>query len=121
MENEYVWGLNPIKDTLLQMILYDVDISDKQFKKELNTIITIILENFQIAHEDLVYLDFKIIKNDMHYQIIGNNIITALWLSDILPENPQAVYDSNECCIGGKLYTFDKKRKILSSKNYEGK
>lgn len=113
MGSEYVWGFNPMQDTLLQMIAIGVDISDKQFKKELNTIFTIILENLLKNQEDLVYLDFKIKNSDMHYQIIGNNIISALWLSGILPKNPTAVFESNECHIGDFKYTYDKRKKVL--------
>jgi hypothetical protein len=113
MGSEYVWGQNPMRDTLLQMIAIGVDVSDKQFKEELNTIFTLILENFLKNREDLVYLDFKIKKTDMHYQIIGNNIISALWLSGVLPKNPQAVLLSNQCHINDTIYSFDKRRKIL--------
>lgn len=113
MGSEYVWGQNPVRDSMLQMITIGVDISDKQFKREINTIFALIIENFLKNREDMVYLDFKINKNNTHFQIVGNNIVSALWLSGILPKNPQTVYESNECHISNVLYTFDKRKKIL--------
>jgi len=113
MGSEYLWGRNPMQDTLLQMIALGVNVADKQFKEELNTIFTIILENVVTDKEDLVYLDFKIKKTNMHFQLIGNNIISALWLSGILPKNPTAVYENNICHIADTVYTFDKRKKIL--------
>jgi hypothetical protein len=113
MGSEYLWGQNPMQDTLLQMIALGVDVSDKQFKEELNTIFTMILENLLKSREDLVYLDFKIKRTDTQFQVIGNNIISALWLSGILPKNPTAVYSNNECHIADTIYTFDKRKKIL--------
>lgn len=113
MGSSYVWGQNSVRDTLLQMVSLGVDISDVQFKRELNEIITIIIENHLRDKEDLIYLDFKIKKSGIHYKVIGNNIVSALWLSGILPRNPEAVMDANECHIGGRIYTFDKKKKVL--------
>jgi hypothetical protein len=113
MGSYYEWGRNPVRDSLLQMIEIGVDISDKQYKKELNQIFVYILENHLKNHEDLVYLDFKIKKIDKYYKLIGNNIVSALWLSGILPRNPTLVFDKNECCVGNITYTFDKKKKIL--------
>jgi hypothetical protein len=115
MGSEYVWGQNPIQDTLLQMITLGVDIADDQFKKELNTIFTLIIENHVNDKEDLVYLDFKIKKLGIGgFKLIGNNIVSALWLSGMIPKNPTAVMDANECHIGGMVYTFDKKKKVLT-------
>jgi hypothetical protein len=113
MGSNYAWGVSPIRDTLLQMIGIGVDISDKKFKRELNEIIRIIVDNYVRDKEDLVYLDFKIKKSEEYYQVIGNNIVSALWLSGIIPKNPQAVMDANKCHIADKIYTFDKKKKIL--------
>ena len=115
MGRRYEWGHNPIQDTLLQMIGIGVDISDKQFKEELNRIFELILENLLMNPKDLVYLDFKIKKTDMYFKVTGNNIVSALWLSGILPKNPQAVFDSNQCHANGKTYTFNKRKKILTS------
>lgn len=115
MASSYMWGQNPVRDTLLQMMAIGVDISDSKFKAELNRIIYHILYNILRNGEDLIYLDFKIKKVDMYYKVIGNNIISALWLSGMIPKNPQAVMDANECHIGDKVYTFDKRKKILIS------
>ena len=115
MASSYMWGQNPVRDTLLQMMAIGVDISDNKFKDELNRIIYHILYNILRNEEDLIYLDFKIKKVDMYYKVIGNNIISALWLSGMIPKNSQAVMDANECHIGGNVYTFDKRKKILIS------
>jgi hypothetical protein len=113
MGSEYVWGKKPVQDTLLQMIAMGIDISDVQFKEELDHIFTLIIEIHLKNQEDLVYLDFKIKKTDMHYKLIGNNIVSALWLSGIIPKNPTAIMDANECHVGNAIYTFDKKKKVL--------
>ena len=116
MGSDYVWGQNPIQDTLLQMIMIGVDISDEQFKNELNTIFSLIIEIHLKNREDLVYLDFKVKKLGVGgFKLIGNNIVSAMWLSGMMPRNPQAVMDANECHIGGKTYTFDKRKKVLIS------
>ncbi len=115
MGSSYMWGQNPVQDTLLQMIGIGVDISDKQFKEELHQIFVYLLEIHLKNKEDLVYFDFKIKKTEEYYKIIGNNIVSALWLSGILPKNPTAVMENNECHVGDKTYTFDKRKKILIS------
>lgn len=116
MGSDYVWGENAIQDTLLQMIMIGVDISDVQFKNELNTIFSLIIEIHLKNREDLVYLDFKVKKLGVDgFKLIGNNILSAMWLSGIMPKNPQAVMDANEYRMDGKTYTFDKKKKVLIS------
>ena len=115
MGSKYEWGYNPVRDSLLQMIEIGVDISDKQFKRELNQIFMYILENHLKNQEDMVYLDFKIKKINKHYKLIGNNIVSALWFSGIMPHNPTVVFDKNECHVGNITYSFDKKKKILIS------
>ena len=115
MGNKYMWGHNLVRDSLLQMIEIGVDISEKQYKREINQIFAYILENQLENQEDLVYLDFKIKKAGMHYKLIGNNIVSALWLSGIMPNNPTAVFDKNECHVGKITYTFNKKKKSLIS------
>lgn len=113
MASNYEWGRNPVRDMLLQMMAIGVDISDRHFQNELNRIIYHIINNLLRNGEDLIYLDFKIKKTDMHYKVTGNNIVSALWLSGMFPKNPQAVMDANECHIGNIVYTFDKRKKIL--------
>jgi hypothetical protein len=115
MANSYAWGLNPVRDALLQMIFIGMDISDRRFKAELYQIFSYIIENHLKNREDLVYLDFKIKKTDMHYKIIGNNIVSALWLSGVVLKNPTAVMNANECHIGDKIFTFDKRKRVLIS------
>ena len=98
------------------MIGIGVDVSDKQFKKELDTIFTLILENHVVNPKDLVFLDFSIKKLGVGaFKIVANNIVSALWISGIIPKNPTAVMDSNTCHVGGRTYKFDKKKKILNS------
>ena len=115
MGSEYKWSENPVRDSLLQMIILGVDISDKEFLRELYEIISLSVENYVVNKEDLVYLNFKINKSEEHFKLIGNNIITALWFCGILPKNPTHVMEANECHYNGKIYTFDKKTKTLKS------
>jgi hypothetical protein len=115
MATDYTWNYNPIQDVLLQMIGMGIDISDKEFKEELNHIFSQIIGNNLKNREDLVYLDFKVKKTEMHFKVVGNNIISALWLSGMMPKNPTAVMNTNECHIGDITYKFNKKRKLLIS------
>ena len=116
MGSEYKWNQNPVQDTLLQMVAIGVDISDKQFKRELNEIISLTIRNYILNEEDLVYLDFKIKKSETYFKVMGNNIISALWLSGILPKNPTDVMEANECYYNGRKYTFDTKKKNLTNR-----
>jgi hypothetical protein len=113
MGSSYLWGINPIQDVLLRTIMLDADISDVDMKGELNNIFTYILEQYMKDRGDLVYLNFDISKDDLHFKLVANNILTALWLSGVIPENSKAVLAKNECYVKNRKYTFDEKTKIL--------
>jgi len=118
MGSDYVWGQNSIRDVLLQMITIGLNIADKSFKEELHGIFSQLLEIHLNNKEDLIYLDFIIKKEEEYYKIIGNNIVSALWLSGIIPKDSEAVMKYNECHVNDKIYTFNKKRKkLIISKN----
>lgn len=113
MASEYKWEENPIRDILLTMMFAGIDVSDIKYKLDLYYMFTAIIEYNIKNQEDLVYMDFNIKKFGILTKVIGNNIISALWLSGILPENPMTIEEANKCFVGNIKYTFDKKNKIL--------
>ena len=117
MGDNYVWGVNPIKDYLFQVMTYGADISDPKMKENLETTIITILDAMGV---DTImvseYLDFKIKKEKGDFvRVVPANIVTALWFSGILPSDCDTVYIHNKCRFDGKIYTFNRKTKRLKS------
>jgi hypothetical protein len=113
MGSEYKWGDNPIKDMLVKALLLDANISEDESKLDFFNIFSYIIICYLNNPEDIVHLDFEIIGSDGKYVLIGNNLISALWMNWILPKSPRSVVDKNEYNIGNTKYTFDEKNKVL--------
>jgi len=113
MANNYIWNMNPIQDVLFKSLQADANLSDKKFKKDLHEIFVYILGNYLNNENDIVYLDFDIKKSDEHYKVIGNNILTALWFSGVIPDDSYNVNENNVCYTNDKIYTFNPKTKTL--------
>ena len=114
MANNYLWRVNPFQDFLFQLLLSNLDISDKIYKNDINAGFINILNYFYPENEnDLIYLDFEINKRDEFYNVVGKNLISSLWLSGIIPDNPVSVNISNEYILNDIKYTFNKKKKCL--------
>lgn len=113
MATEYEWGKNIIQDTLVKMMYDGIDVSDIKFRQDLYFIFGSIIEDKLKNHEDLTYMDFTIKQKGILTKVIGNNIVSALWLSGIIPDNPTAVHEENRCYVGNRKYTFNKKNKTL--------
>ena len=78
MANLYSWGGNPFRDYLLNSLLVDIDISNKQTKRDINSAFKYILQNVLINPNEAVYLDFEIVKknwsdNERAMQSLGFN------------------------------------------------
>lgn len=114
MNTVYRWNINPFQDLLLRTLMFDVDISDKKLKREINESLCFILENILYNEEDIIYLDFNITNKNGHYKITGKNILTALWFSGIFPQDCESVLNNNNIIIGDKKYMFNQKTKNLT-------
>lgn len=116
MANHYRFNINPFSDILLEIIINGGDISSKKNEESIFDIFKYILELYLENVNDVVYLDYSIKNRDGHYTIIGNNIITALWLSGIIPDDTLTIINENEYLTDSYRYTFDEKKKILTYK-----
>ena len=117
MGSNYVWGINPFQDFMFQSIMYNIDVSDKNLKNDIHNTFINILQNYLKNNNDIVYLDFKIINNNGYYKLIGNNMISALWFSGIIPNNVDSVLSTNKYHVDNIEYNYDKRRKILTFKH----
>jgi hypothetical protein len=114
MGSPYKYGRNPFQDFLLKTIEFDIDISDKKLKNEINSTFTYILENVLDNEKDALLLDFEIINVDNYFKIIGKNAVSALWLSGILVDNAELVMKNNTFIIGSKKYYYNNKTHELT-------
>jgi hypothetical protein len=121
MGNKYEWGTKEIQDMLMQVLSAGADISRKEMKTSINEIISQYLQYYLKNDRDIVYLDFNIRKNDTYYKVVGNNILTALWLSGMFPANTKAVLEKNEYIIDKIKFTYNTKTKILKSEIIKNK
>jgi hypothetical protein len=53
----YKWGVNPFRDFLLNSIMFDVDISERGAKQDINSAFTYILTNLLNNEKDALYLE----------------------------------------------------------------
>lgn len=114
MASEYKFGSNPFQDFLMESLMYDVDISDKEFIKEISSSLRLILENMLENPKEALYLEFDIKKDNEHYRIIGKNSVSALWLSGIIVDDAELIKNNSNFKLGNKLYTYDKNSHKLS-------
>jgi len=114
MGSLYKYGSNPFRDFLLDSLFLDVDISTKKTKRDVDRAFKYILGNILINTDEIVYLDFEIIKKDNYYKVHGKNSISALWLSGFFPSDASMIIKSNTFIIGNKKYFFNKKTNELT-------
>jgi hypothetical protein len=114
MANLYSWGGNPFRDYLLNSMLLDIDISNKQTKRDINSAFKYFLQNILNNPNEAVYLDFEIIKNEGYYKLIGKNAISALWLCGFFPVDATNIMKSCTFIIGNRKYEYNKKTKELT-------
>jgi len=60
------------------------------------------------------FLDFQIKGKDGYYKVVGNNIVSALWLLGIFPPNPRQVIKTNEFVLENIKYRFNPKTKKIT-------
>ena len=96
MGKEYEWDINPFQDFLFGSIMNGINITDKKFETEVYMSLFAILEYYVPYETENKHLDFEIKNKKGSFKIIGKNIITALWISGIFPNNIQQVLNENE-------------------------
>lgn len=113
MGSKYEWNINPFRDFLFSSIMHGVDITDKEFEVEIYVAFSAMLEYF-VDELNNEYLDYNIKKNDGKFKVVGNNLITSLWLSGIFPDKPNDVINKKEYVIENVKYKFNEKTKKLT-------
>jgi len=108
MANEYEWEVNPFQDFLLTSLMYGADVTDKELEAEIFVAFSSILGYIApYSENEIELLDFKITKRKDKFKVIGNNFISALWLSGIFPENPNDLNYTNEIIVDKIKYKFN--------------
>jgi len=115
MGNKYEWGgYNPFQDLLVKAMLFNADIAGEESKKGVADAFSFILKHYLENEGDVVYLDFEITDEDDYVKVTGNNSVTALWLSGIIPDDTAAILEYNRIVIGDRKYVYDKKTRKLT-------
>jgi hypothetical protein len=114
MGSKYLMGINPFHDLLLSSVIAGVDLQDESVTSDLYNIFSeFLVDYFDVNERDLAYLDFVLKHKGCLTQVIGNNIISALWLSGIFPVDTYDVIKSNTYVSKNIKYTFDLNKKQL--------
>lgn len=116
MASNYEWGINPFRDFLMSSLEYDVDISDKEIETDVYIGFTTILKYFNYDEKYEKFLDYEIRKDDICFRLVPQNALTALWVSGIMPKNPDDILNNNKFEIGNREYKFNRKTKRLTFK-----
>jgi len=119
MGSLYTYGINPFYDILMVILITDGKTAKKINKNEIRDSFISILEQILENSDNVKYLDFDIVKRGYKYKIVGNNMISALWISGIFIRNVDIPYvlKNNSCTINDTYYVFDpKKKKLLIKK-----
>ena len=102
-----------ISDFIENLLLNDFDFKNHS---DLYNLVWYILESGGYADDKhLEYLDFDVqIKDEgSDVKIVGNNIVSALWFSNIFPNNPDDCYVNNRYEDKKHIYYFDFPEKKL--------
>ena len=116
MGNDYNWDTNPFQDYLLVSITHGVDITDKEVEADIFVAFSSMLTYFLGESSDIELLDFEIKNRKGKITIVGKNVLSALWLSGIFPENPKRVIITNEYRFKNIKYKFNTKTNKLTHK-----
>lgn len=116
MASEYKFGINPFQDFLVESLLYEVDISDNEFVREILPSFRLILENMLDNPKEVLYLELEIKNHDGHYKVIGKNSASALWLSGIIVDDAEFINKNTNFKLGDKLYKYDSETNELTYK-----
>ncbi len=114
MASRYKLGRNPIQDFLMQSIIHGVDLLSKKNKADIYSTIIYILQYMVENPNELIYLDFDIVGDKDNIKLVGNNAISAIWLSGIYPDDIEMILNKSRFKIGDRLYRYNKKTKTLT-------
>jgi hypothetical protein len=115
MGSRYEWGRhNPFQDLLVKAMLFNADVASEKSKKGVADAFSFILRNFLEYEGDVVYLDFEITDEDGYVKVTGNNSITALWLSGMIPDDTALILKHNRVIIGNRKYVYNTKTRKLT-------
>lgn len=114
MGNNYRWGNSMVQDFLFQLLLQENDITNPEIEAGIEGNIKHILLRYGVRNEDLAYLEYKIKKSkDVHYKVVPDNIITAMWFSGYYPDKCDLIYEKNYAKFDNKLFKFNKRTKKI--------
>jgi hypothetical protein len=115
MASNYTWGWSPLNDFFVGLILNGTDLTDNKLKLSIDIECSKLLAPHLNNPKDVVYLDFQILGDDDDGHIIINakNILTALWLIGMIPNDSEGTLASNKLVIDDGEIIYDKKKEIL--------
>ena len=117
MAESYNYGINILRDYLLELLLQNNDISEKKYKAEIEQDILLILYQLGVEENDLSFLEFEIKKHkNIGFIIEPDNIVCALWFIGILPHDCDQVYTNKYAIVDDRKYIFNEKTKKLTWK-----
>ena len=109
----YVDSPTVMSDFIENLMLSSFDFKNRN---DLYNIVWYILESGSFVNDDhLHYLDFDVNVDDdgSNIRIIANNIVTALWFSNIFPKDPDRCYIDNKYEDSKSYYLYDSTEKKL--------
>lgn len=104
---------NFISEFFSELLMLDYQFSNIE---ELHLYVAEILKTYYSVSElDLNYLSFgiKCGKNKNDIKIIGNNFISALWMSGVIPKNTKECINNNKYEDDLNMYFYDEEKKEL--------
>ena len=116
MARTYKAGENVFQDFLFTSLMHGGEIGKKELQQDIYVSFANVLDHVNGNRIDSQHLDFEIREKNGYFKVIGNNIISALWLSAIFPENPNKVLADNEYVVGHYRFTYKKKKRKLKYK-----
>lgn len=114
MGKTYESDVNPFQDVLVRALEGSLDISEPNVKANIHAVFEYILENVLEDKNYLIYLDFDIQNKNGYYNIIGKNVLSAMWLSGFFAYDIESILKSNTFIIGNKKFKYNKKKYELT-------
>ena len=114
MASDYIWNINPFQDYILASITQGIDVTDKEIESDIFVVFSSMLAYMVGESSGIELLDFEIKKRKDKITVTGKNVLSALWLSGIYPENPRRVMNTNEYKIKNIKYKFNTKTNKLT-------
>lgn len=118
MANKHIYGWNIITDFLVTLIIEGVDIINPNLKSVIEKEFGNFLQMYLINPKDVVFLDFEIVEKngDSPIIILGNNILSSLWLMGIIPYDSLKTLRENKFEMDNIGYFYNKKTRKLTIK-----